>query len=299
MSVAANGSLPGDALYVVKTSINEPVRAALSLSAEAKAKTEASLAVERITELEKLALRGKIDAEVNARLQNAFRAYAEAVQARMERLDAEARAEVAAEFETSLKTHASILARIRSTDNDDKKELNELATRVNAALNGTLTIRTVAEAEAASGNLTDLEPRAEGKKRAAENKLAEARKYIESAKGRAEASVVANAEAKLAAANQTFASAEAKLQADAYAEAFLLFAQAHREAQEAKEMVEFDNELEINIEIGNDGDNNNGGTTPPANNGNSGGSGAGVEGEVEIDAGSNGASGGGRIDVGL
>lgn len=73
---AAQGSLPGDLLYPVKTHVNEPVEVALATSATAKANTEARIAETRVAEAQALAARGELTATTTAELQDSFNAYA-------------------------------------------------------------------------------------------------------------------------------------------------------------------------------------------------------------------------------
>ena len=67
-SFVAESSVPGDALYVVKTSVNEEVRGILAVGAEADAKWEAELAVRRLEEATKLEARGELTAEAATEL---------------------------------------------------------------------------------------------------------------------------------------------------------------------------------------------------------------------------------------
>ena len=58
---AAEGSLPGDALYPIKIHVNEQVETALALSPKAKVAVNTKLAQRRIAEVEVLAARGVLD----------------------------------------------------------------------------------------------------------------------------------------------------------------------------------------------------------------------------------------------
>lgn len=73
---AAEDALPGDVLYPVKVRINEPVVSALSVSAEKRARTEASFAERRVSEAEALAAQGALDPETSVRLEEDFSRHA-------------------------------------------------------------------------------------------------------------------------------------------------------------------------------------------------------------------------------
>jgi hypothetical protein len=58
---AANTSLPGDLLYPIKVSVNEPIERALAFGPTAKAQVAVRQAVERVKEASELSMSGKID----------------------------------------------------------------------------------------------------------------------------------------------------------------------------------------------------------------------------------------------
>ena len=60
ISAFAQGALPGDLLYPVKTKVNEKLEVVLAITPEEKAETEAIQATKRLEEVEKLALKGKL-----------------------------------------------------------------------------------------------------------------------------------------------------------------------------------------------------------------------------------------------
>ena len=63
-SFAANGAVPGDLLYPVKTSINENVGSALALGADAEARFETKLLEERIKEAQELKAEGRLTGDL-------------------------------------------------------------------------------------------------------------------------------------------------------------------------------------------------------------------------------------------
>ena len=115
-SFAAEGAIPGDLLYPVKVSVNEPVRGALSFSTEAKAGTEAKLALRRLEEAEALMASGKIDADAYAELEANFEAFAERVANRSaelaEKSNDHAAVETSAGLEVALRAHEQVLNRL-------------------------------------------------------------------------------------------------------------------------------------------------------------------------------------------
>jgi cytochrome b involved in lipid metabolism len=105
VSYAAEGSLPGDTLYPIKIHVNENVKGALALSAEAKAEHEASLAEERLTEAEELARTERLSTSTREDLKDAFLEHRSHSRAHLDELDATTSAALRAEFDSRFDRH--------------------------------------------------------------------------------------------------------------------------------------------------------------------------------------------------
>lgn len=119
VSYAAEDALPGDALYAVKTYINEPAKVALATNAEAKAEVQIELAERRIEEAAILAAEGRLDSETEDALAVAFESHAAAVAENLAEADKEddsASTELASRFENRLAAHENILLEVESDD---------------------------------------------------------------------------------------------------------------------------------------------------------------------------------------
>lgn len=115
---AAEASLPGDALYPVKTHVIENVRTALTVSPEAKAKWESELATRRLEEIEHLASVGELDEKKAAELQEKFEAHSDKVAARIDEMrdrGEDARG-IAAEHDGSLRAHGRVLTKLNAAN---------------------------------------------------------------------------------------------------------------------------------------------------------------------------------------
>lgn len=75
-ALAAEGTVPGDVLYPVKVSVNEPVASVFAGSGEGQARFRAKLAVRRVEEAARLDAEGKLTPEVEAQLADKFEAEA-------------------------------------------------------------------------------------------------------------------------------------------------------------------------------------------------------------------------------
>lgn len=104
-SYAAGGSLPGDALYAMKTNINEPIQRALAVSEKAKVNLEADLTERRLAEVSQLASEARLDPVTEEKLLNQ-----------------------ATEHAVSLRT-----ALTKSGDTLSEKEVNKLSSRLESS----------------------------------------------------------------------------------------------------------------------------------------------------------------------
>jgi hypothetical protein len=75
VSFAAQSSLPGDVLYPVKVSVNEPVRSLFAVSAQAKADLDLQFAQARLEEADKLAVSGRLSDSVRQNLETKLESH--------------------------------------------------------------------------------------------------------------------------------------------------------------------------------------------------------------------------------
>jgi len=133
---AAEAAIPGDVLYSVKLNLNEPVRAALAQSAEAKAEWHAEAARRRMQEAEALAARGTLTSEVKVALEANIDSHAEALEesiAEVEERDPATAADISTRFESAVLAHSALVARLGGdVDSDSSRESVKFAERLKA-----------------------------------------------------------------------------------------------------------------------------------------------------------------------
>lgn len=132
VSYAAEGALPGDALYTIKTSVNEPVKVALASTAAEKAEVEIELTERRIAEATALAADDRLDDATEARLAVALDAHAESAAVLVEEIDEEdasAAAELSVRFETRLRAREDVLVEVRRGKNESSGKSVERSIR--------------------------------------------------------------------------------------------------------------------------------------------------------------------------
>lgn len=240
-SIAAENTAPGDVLYPVKIGVNENVRTALSFSEEAKANWQARLAERRLEEAEELSVEGSFDAEAKAKLEAKLDEHIKAFEERMAELKARGAADAAVEAHSSLegkfRAHAQALANLSENLPDARANIEPILSRVQAAIAASAKARAEAEAEVAKGEGPETQGAAEGKRRAAENKIDEVKNFFAKARTSVDANALLNAEGRFKAAEAAFVRGSTQLEAKAYGEAFVSFQEALRIAQEAQVLV--------------------------------------------------------------
>ncbi|OGF82091.1 hypothetical protein A2924_03090 [Candidatus Giovannonibacteria bacterium RIFCSPLOWO2_01_FULL_44_16] len=272
---AAEYSLPGDMLYPVKIRINEEARAVLSFSDESKADWELERSDRRLTEAEKLASSGGFNDEIRLKIEANFEAQADKVNKRISKFESEGKTEAAADlssnFEVSLKAHEQILSKL------DGEEVDKFLPKIKAKQNIAAGQRRDAESKISGEKKVDIKTAAEGKLRAAENKLAEVG-----------VDVVAGANARLSSAESILAEGKVKMEEGEYGKAFILFQSALRVAQEAKLLISAEGRLKIDLGMGTSSEENGGENESQKD-----------AGKQEDDSVDNKAEGGIRIRLGL
>jgi hypothetical protein len=154
---AAQGALPGDLLYSVKTNVNEPVEGALAFSNQAKANFHASVAQTRLKEAETLASEGKLDQASAAQIEANFESHvvqADELAHTIAQTDEGAAVEATVRLDSSLSAHGSILARLgdNSSDEQTREHSNAIAQHArsrgadNASAGATVALTTAAPA---------------------------------------------------------------------------------------------------------------------------------------------------------
>jgi hypothetical protein len=89
ISYAAEGSLPGDFLYVVKTELNENVRGAVATSPQAKVEWETQIAKRRIDEVSALISEDRLTPEIEKKLTNEIKGAAGNIMQALDALEGE------------------------------------------------------------------------------------------------------------------------------------------------------------------------------------------------------------------
>lgn len=256
---AAENSLPGDILHPLKIKISENVRSLLVVSKEAKAQWQIERANRRMVEIEKLADSGKLKAEVIQETEKRFEDNVRSVRAAASELKINRKDEgKAEELESALGAlflvHQNVLGEIKTQDHKVRLELKDLHRGVKEKLIATnenlerekegkrdieIEIKTeIKTGLGEQGRRTDF-PRsaAEGKLQAAENKIAEVRKFIDSKKSAVSLAVLTETERLLKSAEDSLQEGKTEMTAGSNENAFALFQRAILVAEISQRLV--------------------------------------------------------------
>lgn len=259
VSFAAQGSLPGDVLYPIKVNINEKVETVLNVSSEAKAGLEVRLAERRLEEAEKLTSREDLNEETKEEIKARFDEHASRADQRITAMietNPSVALDVVSRFETSLKAHESVLAKLDTKTEADATRTASATIALKAEVeelpkDGLLDVVRVHafQAEAVRMNLesqfaeegfspkTDNEQSASGMMQSAINVRAEVRKFIEAKVPDVNNEIRIKVEAQMKLSDDAFAVGKTQLELKSYNQAFVSFQKSIRLAQEAKSVV--------------------------------------------------------------
>ncbi len=118
-SYAASAALPGDALYPIKTNINEGLQTLVAVTPDAKVKVEVQHTKNRLAEAEILSKKGKLTEETQAIIETKITEHTESIKAGIAELTSEQATttvkEVIADLKSTLDEHAAVLSDLASS----------------------------------------------------------------------------------------------------------------------------------------------------------------------------------------
>ena len=146
---AAQGTLPGDALYPVKVNVYEPVVSWFAVTADAQAAWDSDLALRRLEEAEQLAAQSALTEDALTDIEKRFEKHVDTARATIEELaddDARMAAELGAELESHLQAHGTIIGML-DEDGDPENGVSRLLVNVEEAGSSIAVVRSRAETQ--------------------------------------------------------------------------------------------------------------------------------------------------------
>lgn len=230
---AASGANPGDQLFPLKLAI-ENARIGLTFNADAKADLQMNLANQRLEETAEVSGKGNLNSNVKDRIESNFQRHANAVAARITKLQEQGNIQDAddllTKFDQSLEAHQAILARLEVINKENKDNLESVEAKVNLVINNLNKTQTINEDKANNSN----EKSATGRINAAKNIINSTGNFIEAKNARGGTAT----KDKLDRAGQLLQQAQSELKAGQWSQAFISANQAIQSAHQAKDTIQ-------------------------------------------------------------
>ena len=234
VAAAAEGSLPGDALYSVKVNINETMRSAVTVSPKGKAVWDAQRAARRLEEAEKLAVKGQLDADTTLALEAKFEEHAEKSIARAQQSnDPAIKAAVHSEIEATLEAHGAIIKNLMDTNETLEKDLKSVRVAVAERAEASEDARMAAEDELTSATTTVAGTLLKDQKWDLRKRLDRIEKTLDRSEDEIDPSLFDDIEARFDAAEYAFNKGKELLKEKRFEEALVMFQRADRGATQA------------------------------------------------------------------
>ena len=267
---AAEGALPGDALYPIKVDVSEKIVLLASSSAKAKAAAAAKFATRRLDEAEQLLVKRGLDDAKRVEIEARFDAYAEdfsnsANIVATKDNDVTGVAEVQSDFEASLRAHAAILRQLTQASSTKERvealavakdtaaaPVAPLVSAVEAKLKVVTAKRAAAEALLAKENGTIAKSAATAQLNNATGAITDATIASDASRdsqGVAHSQISSEARIHIKAAQEILKRGRDKYSAGDYAGAFKTLQSAERAAQETTVSVKADTKLRAAITL--------------------------------------------------
>lgn len=235
-SFAAEGALPGDALYPIKVLFNEPFGAALQRSDSAKAKWESTLVSRRLEEAEALAAKGQLTPSVQEALQSSIALSAtefNASVAKLAEVDDVAVVRAQSQFEASLAGHEEVLTKLSRVRDEDARSIAPILASISAQKLTLAVNRATVEAKVATRDGASVRTIAATTRKRAKTAVADVQSAINSQRTPSAAVRVSNTLAQ-----NSINEGDSEYEQGNYAKAFMAFQAATREAGSAQVQVD-------------------------------------------------------------
>jgi hypothetical protein len=262
-SVVAEQALPGDALYSVKVSVNEPIAGLFSVSKEAKTTWQEKLVERRLEEAGKLASKGNLDEEkrsqIETRLGDQIDRFTEkANELASDKNKAISSSELVSRLEAALMAHQNVLRKMSENTNVATSTREEIVALLASLKNSEGDVKghrdeidsELGDDETATSTMQS----ALGKQGAAENVLDSAKRAYERVKSELSAEVDTKVNELFAEADTALLEGKAKLGTSEYSDAREKFQKVIKLANEGR-VVALTNSISRDIEDDEDEDN--------------------------------------------
>ena len=256
VSYAAEGALPGDILYPIKVSINEPVRIALAQTSYTKAVVEVDLVDRRLQEAEQLAVEGRLTTETKISLEAGMNEHVGNVESYMASIKAEGEvadsSQIISDMEATLSAHGQVLSAIaqQAPENDERENVVQLAAAVSART--TLNVFAMVSGQEQNGHSEEvsddgvIQKNAEEKKAQAAAGIIAAQAVVSEDASSGEDSAAVRA---LTSATGKVSEGEQQLKEGKYSEALRSFTEGVKFTKEAQNIKKLEHKFNVRVGV--------------------------------------------------
>lgn len=233
-SAVAEKALPGDALYPVKISLNEPIVGLFSVSKEAKTTWQERLTERRLQEVDKLVAKGDFDQEkrneLESRLNNQIEKFTSSVN-ELSKKEGASSSELAVRLEAALMAHQDVLKKISEDKNVATSTREQIVTILSSLKNNEGVVRDhrekidsklgkdISKSDEENNKASTTKESALGKQGAAENVLDSAKRTYLRVKADLSAETIVEVDKLFAEANTVLLEGKAKIVTGEFADA--------------------------------------------------------------------------------
>lgn len=264
ISFAAEYALPGNILYPIKINVNEELRSLTGFSSEDRAGWEAKRAERRLREAQELALLGRLEGDVREELESRFETHLKNARKNISQIrifgQLEEANQIASSFESALRAHRRVLARIEEVD--EEKRINDIGTfsfpeieekplvapsRIDRSLEELSELRANLEEEMRLGDRVHTKEHVQAKIKEAQDILEQAKKSLDLAKGIINESVISEIEIEIQIAKKVFEWAKEHAEEENNTEAIIFLQEVARRAQETQVSLKTRQRLKLDL----------------------------------------------------
>ena len=243
-AAAAQNALPGDALYVVKTEINESVLAAFSWSAEKKAEFQERLIEKRLDERAELIEKSKItpllEEKVAKQIEKHVNKTKELV-AKLEKKGNDLAVEaVLGKLDNYLEARKEALEKSGEAQPELKAKAEEMKKDI-AAKQAAVALKIAEIQQSVGADAVALKNAAQIQLDNFAGRIADAKSLFADVKGKMSPEQIKKVEEKLAATDKLYAEAKVKFAAGQYFDSLKSVLAAHKEIIEARQLIAMKN----------------------------------------------------------
>lgn len=244
IAYAAGSALPGDPLYSFKLNVNERIAGVLQTNAKAKSQFQATLAIHRLEETEKLVAKGKLNEDKKTAILENFSLHIAKLKKQIVLLEKAGNeqdaADISSSFEASLRGHEAVLALLPKSGDMQNAQLQLVLRQIHQVSLETQQIRKISEKN------TQSQP---DQKTIAQESISAAMRAIDELGKRLQEDSATTTAARrhfLAAASM-LAKARESLNAQAYADAFLQAKAAQRKVSTLNILLDASTQGDIHL----------------------------------------------------